>query len=61
MNYSRPVFWPFSVAAEPGDATLLVVGDTNILDRDDACSVFARVCSRRLMMPVVSSDKWKGF
>ena len=43
MNYSAPVTWPFSIATEPGDATLLVVGDTNILGREDAATAFARV------------------
>lgn len=43
MNYSAPIAWPFSVTPEPGDASLLVVGDTNVLGRDDAATAFARV------------------
>lgn len=43
MNFAAPIAWPFSVVPEPGDETLLVVGDTNILGREDAASAFAQV------------------
>lgn len=43
MNYTAPIAWPFSIGPDSGDATLLVVGDTNILGREDAASAFAQV------------------
>lgn len=43
MNFSAPIAWPFTVEAEPGDTTVLVVGDTNVLGREDPASAFEGV------------------
>lgn len=37
--------WSFAIPAQPGDQTLLVVGDCNLLDRPDPASAFAGVAA----------------